>query len=237
MELQFYIKPDTGEGEKWFEYWKQNCMDFYLKLGIREENLRFKDHKQLAHYAKAATDIEYQAPWGWDEVMGIHNRGDWDLTRHQEFSGQDMSYRDPILNETFIPWDIETSAGVDRTFLFLLLDAYTEEDGRIYLKLNPELSPYRVAVFPLVSNKEELTQKARNIYDSLKADMMVDWDDRGNIGKRYASQDEIGTPYCVTVDYQTLEDASVTVRNRDTTKQDRIAIDKLVEYLQNNLLQ
>lgn len=235
MELQFYIKPGDVEGRKWFKYWKQNRMDFYLSLGMNPENLRFKDHEQLAHYAKQATDIEYKAPWGWDEMMGIHNRGDWDLSRHQEFSGEDMSYLDPETNERYLPWDIETSAGVDRSILFILLDAYTEDDGRLYLKLHPKLAPYTAAVFPLVANKPDLVEKAKGIYDNLKKDYMVSWDDRGNIGKRYAAQDEIGTPYCATVDYQTMEDHTVTVRDRDTTKQERVSVDKLEEFLQNKL--
>lgn len=232
MELQFYVKPDEEEGKKWFDYWKQNRMDFYLNLGMNHQNLRFKDHEQLAHYAKQAVDIEYKAPWGWDEMMGIHNRGDWDLSRHQEFSGEDMSYLDPETNERYLPWDIETSAGVDRSILFLLLDSYTEDETRVFLKLHPQLAPFTVAVFPLVANKPELVEKARRIYESLKTDYMVSWDDRGNIGKRYAAQDEIGTPWCVTVDYQTLEDGTVTVRDRDTAEQERVSIDKLTSYLQ-----
>lgn len=230
MEVQFYIKPDEAEGEKWFEYWKQNRMDFYLNLGIKKENLRFRDHApdERAHYAKAATDIEYNAPFGWSEFMGIHHRGDWDLSRHQQFSGQDMSFTDPETNEKYIPWDIETSAGVDRSLLFLLVDAYTEnEDGRVVMKLSPRLAPYKVAVFPLVANKEDISKKAQEVHDLLKPEFMTAWDDRGNIGKRYAAQDEAGTPWCVTVDYQTLEDNTVTVRNRDDGSQIRADIDKL----------
>ncbi len=235
METQFYIRPEISEGEKWFDYWKENRMEFCLSLGFKKENLKFKDHEKLAHYAKAATDIEYSAPWGWDEMMGIHNRADWDLSRHQEFSGQDMSYLDPTTNERYIPWDIETSQGVDRTFMFLLLDAYSEDEGRVVLKLDPKIAPYKAAVFPLVGNKPELTKKAQSLYDSLKPNFMVAWDDRGNIGKRYAAQDEIGTPWCITIDYQTLEDGTATVRDRDTGHQQRLAVDKVAEYLQNNL--
>lgn len=235
LELQFYIKPTDEEGKKWFEYWKQNRLDFYVSLGFKSENLRFKDHEKLAHYAEAATDIEYNTPWGWDEVMGIHNRADWDLSRHQQFSGQDMKYRDPETNEEYIPWDIETSAGVDRTILFLLFDAYTEQGERVFLKLNPKVAPYKVAVFPLLANKPDLIEKAKSIYLDLRKDFMVAWDDRGNIGKRYASQDEIGTPYCVTVDFQTLEDNTVTVRNRDTATQDRIPISELNKYIYDRL--
>ncbi len=231
MEVQFYIKPDEQEGERWFNFWKQNRMDFYLSLGINKDKLRFKDHEKLAHYAKAATDIEYEYPWGFDEVMGIHNRGDWDLSRHQEFSGQNMSYRDPETNEEFIAWDIETSAGVDRTFLVLLIDAYREDGGRVFLSLDSRIAPYKAAVFPLLGNKPELTEKAREIYKDLQKEMMVSWDDRGNIGKRYAAQDEIGTPYCITVDFDTLNDSSVTVRDRDSAKQERVKIGDLRAYL------
>jgi glycyl-tRNA synthetase len=232
MEVQFYIKPDEAEGKKWFEYWKQNRMDFYLRLGMNKEKLRFRDHEEneRAFYAHAATDIEYNAPWGWSEFMGIHHRGNWDLSRHTEYSGQNLAYRDQVTNEEFIPWDIETSAGVDRSLLFLLIDAYTQEEKRIVLKLNPKLAPYKVAVFPLVANKPDIAQKAKDLYHMLKPSFMTAWDDRGNIGKRYLAQDEAGTPWCVTVDYQTLEDNTVTVRDRDTTKQDRLSIDKLADY-------
>lgn len=233
MEVQFYIKPDEEEGKKWFEYWKQNRMDWYLSLGMRKENLRFRDHeeKERAHYAKAAIDIEYNAPWGWQEFMGIHHRGDWDLSRHEKFSGQNMKYRDTETNEEYTPWDIETSAGVDRSALFLLVDAYTEENGRVFMKFSPKIAPYKAAVFPLLHNKPELVDKAREIYEALKEEMMVAWDDRGNIGKRYASQDEIGTPYCITVDFDTLKDGTVTVRDRDSAKQERIKVENLKDYL------
>lgn len=233
MEVQFYIKPEEQEGIKWFEYWKQNRMDWYVRLGIKKENIRFSDHKpeERAHYAKAATDLEYQAPWGWAEFMGIHHRGDFDLSRHQKYSGQDMSYLDPETQEKYIPWDIETSAGVDRSILFFLLDAYSEEDGRVVMKLNSKLAPYKVAVFPLLANKPELIEKAKSVYSDLKQNFMTTWDARGNIGKRYASQDEAGTPVCLTIDFQTLEDDTITVRDRDSAKQERIAINKVSEYI------
>lgn len=232
MEVQFYIKPDSKEGDKWFEYWKQNRMDFYLNLGIKKENLRFREHEEheKAHYAKKAADIEYNAPFGWSEFMGIHNRGDFDLKRHQEYSGLSLAYKDAQTGEEFIPWDIETSAGVDRSILFFLLDAYTEEGERKILKLHPKLAPYKVAVFPLLANKEDLVSKAKGIYDNLKTQFMTYWDDRGNIGKRYFYQDEIGTPYCITVDFQTLEDETVTVRDRDTAKQERVKIGELEDF-------
>jgi len=236
MEVQFYIKPDKKEAEKWFEYWKQNRMDWYIKMGIKKENLRFRDHKkdEIAHYAKAATDIEYNSPMGWQELMGIHNRGDWDLKRHQEFSNKNMEYIDET-GEHYLPWDIETSAGVDRTLLFLLLEAYTEENNRIILKLNPKIAPYKIAVFPLLVNKPQLIELAKKIYSDLKKDFMVAWDDRGNIGKRYFSQDEIGTPWCVTIDFESLEKNDVTVRDRDTTKQERIKIPELKQYFSEKL--
>ncbi len=237
MEVQFYIKPEESEGKKWFLYWKKNRMDWYLSLGMKKENLRFRDHEdnERAHYARAAVDIEYHAPWGWSEFMGIHHRGDWDLSRHSEYSRQDLSYRDQTSGETFIPWDIETSAGVDRSILFLLIDSYTQAKDRLFLKLDPRLAPYKVAIFPLLGNKKNLIKKAKEIYESLKPKFMTAWDDRGNIGKRYAAQDEIGTPYCITVDFQSLENETVTIRNRDTAKQERIKVDKLIEFLQNEL--
>ncbi|MBI3341559.1 glycine--tRNA ligase [Candidatus Curtissbacteria bacterium] len=237
MEVQFYIKPEEAEGKKWFAYWKQNRMDWYLSLGINKNKLRFHDHEpeKRAHYAKDATDIEYEYPWGFDEVMGIHHRGDWDLSRHGQYSGQDMSYIDPQTNERYIPWDIETSAGIDRTMLVLLADAYTEEENRVVLKLNPKLAPYKAAIFPLLGNKPELIKKAKSIHDKLKEDFMIAWDDRGNIGKRYLAQDEIGTPYCITVDFDTLEDDTVTIRDRDTTKQERIKVENLKEELESRL--
>ncbi len=236
METQFYIKPDKKEGEKWFEYWKKNRMDWYVKMGIKKENLRFRDHEkdEIAHYAQAATDIEYNSPMDWVEFMGIHHRGDWDLKRHQEFSSQNMEYTDET-GEHYLPWDIETSAGVDRSLLFLLLDAYTEENDRTILKLNPRIAPYKIAVFPLLANKPQLIELAQKIYSDLKKDFMVIWDDRGNIGKRYYAQDEIGTPWCVTVDFDSIENNDVTVRDRDTAKQKRIKISDLKQYFSKRL--
>ena len=235
METQFYTHPEASED--WYENWKQNRMDFYLSLGVNKDKLRFKDHdpEKRAHYAKAAVDIEYEYPWGWDEVMGIHNRGDWDLRRHTEYSGQDLKYRDLETNEEYIPYDIETSAGVDRSILVLLVDSYTEADGRLFLKLHPSIAPYKVAVFPLLANKPELIDKAKGIYEDLKKEFMTAWDARGNIGKRYASQDEVGTPFCITVDFDTLNDGAVTVRDRDSATQERIQIDSLKDYLRNKI--
>jgi len=237
MEVQFYIEPEEKEGEKWFEYWKKNRMDWYLSLGLKKENLRFRDHAsdERAHYARMATDIEYKSPFGWQEFMGIHHRGDFDLKRHQQFSGEDMSFSNPQTGEKYLPWDIETSAGVDRSLLFLLIDAYHEEEGRVVLKFSPKLAPYKVAVFPLLANKPELVKLARKIYDDLRSQFMVAWDDRGNIGKRYFSQDELGTPWCVTVDFESLEDKKVTIRSRNTMKQERVLISKLLEYFNDKL--
>ncbi len=237
MEVQFYVRPDEKEAMDWFEYWKNNRMDWHIKIGFNPKKLRFRDHRpdERAHYAKAATDIEYEAPWGWEEMMGIHHRGDWDLSRHQKFSGVDMSYKDPISGESYIPWDIETSSGVDRPLMFLLVDNYVEDEKRVVLKLHPKLAPYKVAVFPLLANKDALVSKAKDICHHLKQNFMVAWDDRGNIGKRYLAQDEVGTPWCVTVDFQTLEDDTVTVRDRDTTGQERINIARLNEYFSEKL--
>ena len=232
MEVQYYIKPEEENGKKLYEYWKKYWMSWYTNLGISGEKLRFKDHEEgeRAHYAKAATDLEYEAPWGWAEFMGIHHRGDWDLSRHQQYSGQDMKYRDPETGEEYLPWDIESSAGVDRSALFFLIDSYTEEDGRVFLKLHPKLAPFKVAVFPLLANKPDLVELAKKIYIDLMQNLHVCWDERGNIGKRYAAQDEIGTPNCVTVDFQSLEDKTVTVRDRDSAKQIRVDINKLQDY-------
>jgi len=231
MELEYFIKPDEKEGEKTFEYWKSQRMEWYVSLGIKEEKLRLRPHKddERAHYARKAEDIEYEAPFGWNELEGIHHRGDYDLRNHK------ITYKDEETGEEYTPWVIETSGGVDRAALFFLVDAYSQQSERTILKLNPKLAPYKVAVFPLVSNKEELVSKAREIFLSLKGELSVTFDDRGNIGKRYYSQDEIGTPWCVTVDYQTLKDNTMTVRDRDTTKQERLPVDKLLAYFQNLL--
>lgn len=231
MELEYFIKPDEKDGEKTFDYWRKERMNWYLSLGIDKKNLRSRVHEpdERAHYARIAEDIEYNAPFGWKELEGIHHRGDWDLSRHK------LSYKDPDTGEEYTPWVIETSGGVDRAALFFLIDAYSEEGDRVVLKLHPKLAPYKAAVFPLLANKPELVNLAREIYNALRGHYMVAWDDRGNIGKRYYSQDEIGTPYCLTVDHQSLEDKTVTVRDRDTMEQERVAIKDLVDYLQEKL--
>lgn len=228
MELQFYIKPTQTESKKWYEYWKQERMKWYLSLGMTKTNLRFRQHgeEERAHYAQDAWDIEYNSPFGWKEFEGIHHRGDWDVRRHQEYSGVDMTYFDQESNEKFLPYIVETSGGVDRATLFFLLDAYHEEKERIILKLDSRLAPYKAAVFPLLANKPDLVKKAQGIYADLKKSDIgpIAWDDRGNIGKRYFAQDEIGTPACITVDFQTLEDDTVTIRDRDTAKQKRVKV-------------
>ncbi len=231
MELEYFVKPDEKASEKTFEEFKLVRIKWYKDLGMNPDKLHFHDHEpeKRAHYAKYATDIEYEAPFGWSEMEGIHHRGDYDLKNHG------LTYRDEMTNEEFTPWVIETSGGVDRATLFFLIDAYEEDGERVILKLSPKLAPYKIAVFPLLKNKPELVEKAREIYQTLKKDFVVTWDERGNIGKRYFAQDEIGTPWCVTADFQTLDDNTVTVRDRNTAKQKRIAIDKLTEYFQNEL--
>ncbi len=229
MELEFFINPNNKDDSKWFEYWQDQRFKWYLSLGMKKENLRLRQHeeKERAHYAKKAVDIEYQAPFGWSEFEGIHHRGDWDLSRHN------LKYKDENGKE-YVPWVIETSGGVDRSALFFLLDSYHEDEKRIVLKLHPKLAPVKVAVFPLLANKLPLVSLAKDIYANLKADIegLVVFDDRGNIGKRYYYQDEIGTPFCVTIDFQSLEDKTVTVRDRDTMKQERVKIEKLIEFIE-----
>jgi glycyl-tRNA synthetase len=235
-DMEFYVHPD--EMSNWFEYWKEERMKFYKGLYRKPENLRFYQHpkEKLIFYAQDAYDIEYKAPWGWAENEGIHWRGDYDLTQHMKFSGTDLHYTDPKTGEKFIPNIVETSGGVDRTFLMLLFDAYEEETldngkTRTVLKVHKDIAAYKAAIFPLVSNKEELVNKARNVFDLLANDIKVVWDARGNIGKRYRYQDEIGTPYCITIDYDTLEDNTVTVRDRDSMDQTRVKIEDLLETL------
>jgi len=235
MELQYYV--NLKEAQKWYGYWKEERMKWYLNLSMNKKKLRFRQHEEgeRAHYAQDAWDIEYDSPFGWKEFEGIHNRGNWDLSQHQKESGVDMTYFDQEANKRYLPHIIETSGGVDRTALFFLIDAYREEKDRIVLKLHSKLAPYKVAVFPLLANKPQLVEKARSIYSQLTIHhslLPVAWDDRGNIGKRYYSQDEIGTPYCITIDFQTLEDDTVTIRDRDTTKQERTLIQNLNNYFQ-----
>ena len=245
MELEFFVRP--GEDEKWHDYWIKERLKWHQKMGIKKENLRLFEHpkESLAHYSKRTVDIEYKFPFaspagrqGWAELEGIANRTDFDLKNHSKFSGKDLSFQDEN-GEKFYPFVIEPSLGVERMMLALLLEAYREEKNnkvtRVILSLNPKVSPIKVAVFPLLANKPDLVKLARRIYEDLREDFMVAWDDRGNIGKRYFAQDEIGTPWCVTVDFQSLEDNTVTVRDRDTTKQERVEIGRLKEFFENKL--
>ena len=245
MELQYYIKPEEEEGKKQFEYWKNFAFDWYLGLGFKKENLRYRQHEmdERAHYAKDAWDIEYNTPFaGWKEAWGIHHRGDWDLSRHSEYSGVDLSYYDEEKKARFIPWDIECSGGVDRAVLFTLLEAYTEDElngePRTYLKFKPSMAPVKVAVFPLLRNKPELIKKAEEIFRAIKKEIPATvFDDNGNIGKRYRRQDEIGTPFCVTIDFDTVEKgAGVTVRDRDSGKQERVGEAELIAFLKSKII-
>ncbi len=235
MEMQYFVEPQ--EAEKAYQEWREKRWNFYTKiLQIKEKNLQWHQHENLVFYAKDAWDIEYKFPFGFKELEGVHNRGNYDLSQHAQYSGKDLNYRDPHSGEKFVPHVIETSAGLDRTLLAVLTEAYTEEkleDGseRTVLKIPPQLAPIKIAVFPLLKNKPKLVEKAQTIFDDLKENYMCEFDDNGNIGKRYRRQDEIGTPYCVTVDFDTLEDETVTVRDRDTMKQERIKIEELENYL------
>ncbi len=233
MEMQFFVRP--GEDQKWFEYWKEKRMKWHKAIGIDDANYRFHDHDKLAHYANAATDIEFKMPFGFKEVEGIHSRTDFDLASHQEYSGKKLQYFDPELNESYVPYVIETSIGVDRMFLSVLAGAYNEEeiegkdgkkDIRVVLNIPPVLAPVKLAVLPLVK-KDGLPDMARKIVDSLKFDFNCQYDEKDSIGKRYRRQDAIGTPYCITIDHQSLEDNTVTIRYRDTMKQDRVKIEEL----------
>ena len=234
MELEFFVRPE--EDEKWFDDWKEKRMKWCVVLGIKKENLRFYEHPKdkLAHYSKRTVDIEYKFPFGWAEIEGIANRTDFDLKNHSKHSGRDLSFTD-VKGKKFYPYVIEPSVGVDRLALTVLVDSYKQEKNRVILSLKPNLAPYKVAVFPLLANKPNLVKLAKKIYQGLKQDFSTAWDERGNIGKRYYAQDEIGTPWCVTVDFDSLEKDDVTVRDRDTTKQERIKISKLKEYFSKKL--
>jgi len=226
MEMQFFVRP--GEELKWFEYWKEERKKWHLSLGIAEENYRFHDHEKLAHYANAATDIEFRFPFGFKELEGIHSRTDFDLAQHEKYSGKKLRYFDPETNESYVPYVVETSIGVDRMFLAVFSNAYTEEtlsDGstRVVLRLPAQLAPVKAAVLPLVK-KDGLPEKAREVMELLKPKMMCQYDDKDAIGRRYRRQDAIGTPYCITVDNQTLVDDTVTIRERDSMQQKRVKI-------------
>ena len=233
MEYEFFCEPGTDL--EWFEYWENYCKEFLLSLGMKDENIRFRKHakEELVFYSKATTDIEFKYPFGWGELWGIADRTDYDLNRHQEFSKQDMSYMDPETNEKFIPFVIEPSVGVDRLVLAFLCDSYElqtleGDDSRVVLHLHPAIAPFKVAVLPL---SKKLNEKAMEVYEMLSKKYMTDYDESGSIGKRYRREDEIGTPYCVTIDFDTLEDGQVTIRDRDTMEQVRIPIEEIDKYL------
>ena len=238
MELEFFCEPGTEM--KWYEYWKDYCHKFLLSLGMKEEHIRLREHakEELSHYSNGTTDIEFLFPFGWGELWGVASRTDYDLKAHQNHSGKSMEYMDPFTNEKFVPYCVEPSLGADRVALAFLCDAYDEEtlengDVRSVLHLHPALAPYKAAVLPLQKNK--LGDKAREVYELLAKHFMVDFDDSGAIGKRYRRQDEIGTPLCITIDFDTLEDETVTVRDRDTMAQVRMPIAELEGYIQKEI--
>ncbi|MDD3167660.1 MAG: glycine--tRNA ligase, partial [Bacteroidales bacterium] len=234
MEMQFFVRP--GSELDWFAKWKEIRLKWHQALGLGQEKYRYHDHDKLAHYANAATDIEFLMPFGFKEVEGIHSRTDFDLSSHEQFSGKSIKYFDPELGESYTPYVIETSIGVDRMFLSVLAGSYREEtldsgETRVVLMLPPALAPIKLAVLPLVK-KDGLPEKARAILDDLKFEMKCQYDEKDSIGKRYRRQDAIGTPWCVTIDHQTLEDDTVTLRNRDTMEQERVAIGALRSFVQ-----
>jgi glycyl-tRNA synthetase len=237
MELEFFCEP--GEDLKWFAYWKEFCMNWLLRLSMTPDNVKFRDHEkeELSHYSNATTDIEYKFPFGWGELWGIADRTDFDLKAHIEHSGADLRYQDPITNEKYVPFCIEPSLGADRVTLAFLVDAYNEEaleDGtsRVVMKFHPALAPFKAAIFPL---SKKLNDKAEEVFSMLLENFNVDFDDSGSIGKRYRRHDEIGTPFCITYDFESEEDQSVTIRDRDTMTQERVKIADLTDYIQKRL--
>jgi glycyl-tRNA synthetase len=242
MEIEYFVNPK--DADELYQKWVEERFSFYIeKIGLRKENLRRRPHEkdELAHYAKACTDIEYNFPFGWSELEGIANRGNFDLSEHSRVSKKDLSYLDDAAKERFVPYVIEPSAGVDRTFFAVLSDAYCEEpvnDGiRVVLKLKPSLAPICAAVFPLLKNKPELVELAKNIFCDIKNKVPASYDDAGAIGKLYRRQDEIGTPFCITVDVESLADKKVTIRDRDTMRQERVDVSKVLEFIENKLQQ
>ena len=238
MELEFFCKPGTDL--EWYEYWKTFCKNWLLSLGIKEENLRMREHEkeELSFYSKGTTDIEYLFPFGWGELWGIADRTDYDLSRHMEASKEDLSYLDTGTGEKYIPYCIEPSVGVDRIFLTVMCDAYEEEeiaegDTRTVLHLHPALAPFKAAVLPL---SKKLNGKANEVYNKLSKKFLCDYDEAGSIGKRYRRQDEIGTPFCITIDFETENDGCVTIRDRDTMKQERVTIGELEEWIENKII-
>ena len=237
MELEFFCKPGTDL--EWHKYWKEFCKNWLLSLGMKEENIRLRDHspEELSHYSNGTTDIEFTFPFGWGELWGIADRTDYDLKQHAKYSKEDMTYLDPETNEKYVPYCIEPSLGCDRVALAFLCNSYDEEeiaegDVRTVLHLHPALAPYKVAVLPL---SKKLSEKAEEVYVSLSKKFMCDYDEAGSIGKRYRREDEIGTPYCITIDFDTLEDNAVTIRDRDTMEQVRVSIDELEDWLEEKM--
>ncbi|MCI8555688.1 MAG: glycine--tRNA ligase [Clostridia bacterium] len=235
MELQKFCKEETSMNI--YADYKERAMKFVEDLGLKSQHLRFHDHDKLAHYAKAACDIQYYFPMGWQELNGIHHRGTWDLTRHQEYSGKNMNYLDPVTNEKYIPTVVEYSIGADRLTLAIMCEAYDEEtlengETRVVMHFHPAIAPYKVAILPLQKN---LGDKAREVYANLSKNFMCDYDEAGSIGKRYRRQDEIGTPFCVTIDFDTLEDNTVTIRDRDSMEQIRLNINELSSYIESKI--
>lgn len=237
MELEFFCKPGTDL--QWHQYWKEYCKNWLLNLGIKESSIRLRDHspEELSHYSNATTDIEFTFPFGWGELWGIADRTDFDLKSHMAVSKEDFTYLDPETNEKYVPYCIEPSLGCDRVALAFLCDAYDEEeiaqgDTRTVLRLHPAIAPYKVAILPL---SKKLSQKAEEVYEKLSKKFMCDYDEAGSIGKRYRREDEIGTPYCITIDFDTLEDETVTVRDRDTMEQIRMKIDELEKWIENKI--
>ncbi len=234
MEMQFFVKP--GEDEKWFEYWMEKRMSWYKRLGLDQNKLRFHEHgpDELAHYAKKAFDVEYEFPFGWQEIEGVHNRTDFDLSKHAEYSSKNMSYFDDQAKEKYIPYVIETSIGCDRTVLTTIIDAYEEEEERVVLRFAPAIAPIKAAVFPLVK-KDGMPELAKKIINDLRGEYRVFYDESGAIGRRYRRQDEAGTPFCITIDNDTLEKNTVTIRHRDSMKQETVASGQVKKYLADQL--
>lgn len=237
-EIEYFFDPETADWNSLFEQWKSDIWKFVTgNLGVKEENLRWREHgdEERSFYSKRTEDLEYQYPFGFKELWGLAYRTDYDLKQHMQFSGVDLSYTDPTTGRKFLPYVIEPAVGINRLMAMVMLNAYADEGERTFLRLPPRLAPYKAAVFPLLANKPELVTLARQVYEHLRKKFFVAWDDRGNIGKRYYSQDEIGTPYCITIDFDTLENGEVTVRDRDTAKQEHVHIDKLEEFLAGKL--
>jgi len=238
-EIEYFFDPEVTDWKKLYKDWQEAMVNFVNKiLGIKKRNLRWRRHtdKERSHYSRETYDLDYQFPFGWEELWGLAYRTDYDLKRHIKFSGENLRYTDPKTGKKFVPHVIEPAVGINRIFLMIIADAFVQEKNRLFLKLSPRLAPYQVAVFPLLANKKELVDRANNLFLSLKDNFSVYWDDRGNIGKRYRYQDEIGTPFCLTIDYQTLENNTVTLRDRDTMIQKRLKINQLNSYFKKVLI-